>query len=261
LLGYSFTVANTLPAERPGISLFAREIAGHKFGSPWSTALMAGFMGKVAMDNHYPWPIQDSLRDEMWRPRGRTDEISFQQIADSLEKDVLGGTIQRTDRGDLLFTPPSGALSMHVSSSMVKSLARFVEYLRYQAQPEKMLIIDEPELNLHPDNQRAVARAIAEAVNAGLRIVLTTHSDWFLRELNRLVLANRLPVEKLAAHGLRKEQAIAPDKIGLYLMEAGNSRRLRCDADGMDMGSIDEATNRLIDAEQQMYLAVDQELP
>lgn len=254
LLGVDFRVSHVLPAERPGISLFAREIAGRKLEDAFGARI-------VAIDQRYPWPIRDSLRAELLTYRYSLGEDQFEQIAQTLENEVLQGTVQRTDRGDLQFGASSGPISLHVSSSMVKSLARFVEYLRYQAQPGNILIVDEPELNLHPDNQRAVARAIAEAVNAGLRVVLTTHSDWFLRELNRLVLANRLPAEKLAAHGLRKEQAIDPSKIGLYLMEAGSSRRLRCDGDGLDMGSIDDATNRLNHAEQQMYLALEEELP
>ena len=42
---------------------------------------------------------------------------------------------------------------MTVSSSMVKELAPLVLYLRYLAKPDELVIIDEPEMNLHPAAQ------------------------------------------------------------------------------------------------------------
>ena len=49
-------------------------------------------------------------------------------------------------------------------------------------------MIDEPELNLHPANQRRLARFLAALVNAGIKIFLTTHSDYIIREFNTLIM-------------------------------------------------------------------------
>jgi energy-coupling factor transporter ATP-binding protein EcfA2 len=49
-------------------------------------------------------------------------------------------------------------------------------------------MIDEPELNLHPDNQRRLARLLARLVRAGHRIIVSTHSDYLVREINNLIL-------------------------------------------------------------------------
>lgn len=49
-------------------------------------------------------------------------------------------------------------------------------------------MIDEPELNLHPENQRKIARLLASLANCGLSIFVTTHSDYILRELSNLLL-------------------------------------------------------------------------
>lgn len=48
-------------------------------------------------------------------------------------------------------------------------------------------MIDEPELNLHPSNQRLVARLIAKMVNKGLKIVVSATYMIILRELNSLI--------------------------------------------------------------------------
>lgn len=72
-------------------------------------------------------------------------------------------------------------------SSSVRALADLWFYLRYYAQEGDLLIIDEPELNLHPRNQRFMARLLAMISRAGIKILITTHSEYILRELNYLI--------------------------------------------------------------------------
>ena len=72
-------------------------------------------------------------------------------------------------------------------SSSVRALADLWFYLRYYAQEGDLLIIDEPELNLHPKNQRVMARLLAMLSRAGINILITTHSEYILRELNYLI--------------------------------------------------------------------------
>lgn len=49
-------------------------------------------------------------------------------------------------------------------------------------------MIDEPELNLHPSNQRVIARFLAKLVNSGIRVIVSTHSDYFVKEINSLIM-------------------------------------------------------------------------
>jgi len=51
-------------------------------------------------------------------------------------------------------------------------------------------MLDEPELNLHPANQRRLARFIAALINAGVKVFLTTHSDYIVKEFNTLIMLN-----------------------------------------------------------------------
>ena len=71
---------------------------------------------------------------------------------------------------------------MH-SSSMVSELAPVILYLRHVVQPGDTLIIEEPEAHLHPTAQVEFTRLLAGAVKAGIRIIITTHSEWVLWEL------------------------------------------------------------------------------
>ncbi|OKZ80092.1 MAG: hypothetical protein BHW07_03835 [Clostridium sp. CAG_433_25_7] len=54
--------------------------------------------------------------------------------------------------------------------------------------PFSLALLDEPEMNLHPENQRKIARVLAMLANYGIKIVITTHSDFITRELSLLVM-------------------------------------------------------------------------
>ena len=79
-------------------------------------------------------------------------------------------------------------MGLHSASSTVKSLFGLWFYLENQAKKGDVLMIDEPELNIHPENQRKIARVLAMLVNAGLNVVVSTHSDYIVRELNSLIM-------------------------------------------------------------------------
>ena len=112
-----------------------------------------------------------------------------------LFSDILGGDYQVTDKDELLFRPHGKnkaklKLTMDESSSSVRSLLDIGFYLKHIASIGDLLMIDEPEMNLHPNNQRKMARLLASLINCGLRVFITTHSDYILRELNNLILLN-----------------------------------------------------------------------
>ena len=79
------------------------------------------------------------------------------------------------------------------TSSMVSELAPVVLYLRHIVQPGDVLIIEEPESHLHPKMQVEFIRQLAAVVGSGIRVMLTTHSEWVLDELANLVRLSELP--------------------------------------------------------------------
>lgn len=78
-------------------------------------------------------------------------------------------------------------LTLDEVSSSVRALADLWFYLRYYARQGDLLIIDEPELNLHPKNQRLIARLLAMVSRAGIKVLITTHSEYILKEINYLI--------------------------------------------------------------------------
>ena len=117
---------------------------------------------------------------------------------------------------------------MDESSSGVRSLLDIGFYLKHSAKPGDLLMVDEPELNLHPENQRRVARLFARLVNVGIRVFVTTHSDYIIKELNTLIMLNQR-TEDLAAvaekFGYRSEELLSADKVRVYIAEKSAIKR------------------------------------
>ncbi|MFZ3016932.1 MAG: AAA family ATPase [Gallionella sp.] len=153
--------------------------------------------------------------------------------------DIIGGNYT-VNRNDELYYVPKGKqikLTMDESSSAVRSLLDIGFYLRHMAKPGDLLMVDEPELNLHPENQRRVARLFARLVNIGIKVFITTHSDYIIKELNTLIMLNhdKPHLKRIAAEeGYKNGELIAHEKIKVYIAEEallkleGGKRKTRC---------------------------------
>jgi predicted ATPase len=153
--------------------------------------------------------------------------------------DIIGGKYTVT-RNDELYYEPKGKrlkLSMDESSSAVRSLLDIGFYLKHEAQIGDLLMVDEPELNLHPENQRRVARLFARLVNLGIKVFITTHSDYIIKELNTLIMLNhdKPHLKRIAEEeGYRKEELISAEKIKVYMAEEAlirldeNGKKTKC---------------------------------
>ena len=141
----------------------------------------------------------------------------------SLFEAIVGGTYVTNKDGTTHFKPKSSStkLSLGEVSSSVRSLMIIWYWLKYEAKKGGMLIIDEPELNLHPANQRRLARFLVALVNAGVKIFITTHSDYIIREFNILIMLKQIDISKnptlLEQSDYTYQDALDPQKVRLYM--------------------------------------------
>ncbi len=141
------------------------------------------------------------------------------EVADFVETQILQGSLRREEGASagLTFKPAHSdvELPMHLTSSLVTEVAPIVEVLRSPNAP-RAIVLEEPEAHLHLSAQRCMARAIARLVNAGVRVVVTTHSDTFLQQLNLLLSSS--------IHGNDRypgEERLSPRQVRAYEMTPG----------------------------------------
>ncbi len=128
------------------------------------------------------------------RERSRRGEQPLRELGERIENAILGGAVKLGALPGVAYPQftyrPIGwesDLPLTNTSSMVSELAPVVLYLRHVVAKGDMLIIDEPESHLHPAIQVKFTRQIAAVVRAGVRVIVTTHSEWVLEELGNLV--------------------------------------------------------------------------
>jgi hypothetical protein len=138
--------------------------------------------------------------------------------------DIIGGQYMITSNDELYYIPKGKKLrlSMDESSSAVRSLLDIGFYLRHEARIGDLLIVDEPELNLHPENQRRIAKLFARLINIGIKVFITTHSDYIIKEINTLIMLNQEKphLKQIAAEeGYRQEELLSADQVKVYIAE------------------------------------------
>ena len=211
-----------LPADRTGIMHAHRVVVG----SLISNSSRAGFRRTSPLP-----PLSGVLADFLEqlvsldsRPkiRHRFNRISnnTRHIAQRLEAKILKGSIQQknTPTGYPIFSyQPDGwqnEIQLQNASSMVSEIAPVVLYLRHIVKPGEVLIIEEPESHLHPELQVEFMQQLAIAVRSGIRIIITTHSEWLLD-----VLANSVHLSDLESdqkRGDEAERTLSPDQVGVW---------------------------------------------
>lgn len=178
------------------------------------------------MDAEYAWPVEDNVDfvrqlediDKQIGPLA-SETPSLLQAFDA----IIGGSYKVIKDQGLVYQPKGSGkprFSMNASSSSIRALLDVGFYLRCKAKPGDVFIIDEPELNLHPRNQRAFSRLVARMVNAGVRVFITTHSDYLIKEFNTLImLAQNTPHTRAMqqAHGYADEELLDPQRVRLYM--------------------------------------------
>lgn len=159
--------------------------------------------------------------DETWRdtasllgrsalrgPRGRAANALLEPLLQEIEGTVIeenGRFYVRLPTG----TAGTGKIEAHLVSEGFRKLAMIIRLVSNGVLLEGgYLFWDEPEANLNPKTQRAVAKAIIALAQSGTQLFVATHSIFLLRELELLIDSQS------------DEQVVEPRYIGLY-REAG----------------------------------------
>ena len=250
ILAYIFSDTFPRPfivsAERTGISTFRKELnfARSRLLKEMERADphidLRELLSKAYQS--YPYPIETDL-DVMSELQDIAKSKSFiaKEHPEILEDftNIVGGEYVITQNDQLYYTPKGtrSKLTMVESSSSARALLDLSFYLNCIAEKGDLLMVDEPELSLHPENQRRIARLFARLVNLGIKVFITTHSDYIVKELNTLIMLNhdKPHLKRIAEeNGYRDNELINVDQVKVYIaekallpLEEGQKRRKR----------------------------------
>lgn len=140
-------------------------------------------------------PVEDFLdfmgRSDAWPINISAERAEFARLADLVELSIYGGNKvvlhQHGEGANISISAGDVEMDLWNASSSIKQLVPLMLYLRYLAEKGDFLIIDEPEMNLHPIGQAQLLEVLTALVNAGVRILITTHSSYIMTHLNTLI--------------------------------------------------------------------------
>ena len=224
ILGPMTRPAHYLPADRTGVMHAHRVLLG--------SLLNRASQSRLRQDD--PLPDLSGVVADFLKQLIELGDLAERQsnkadaLATRIEQAILTGSVQIKTSAmgyPLFFYKPDGwknSLPLMNTSSMVSELAPVVLYLRHVVQPGETLIIEEPEAHLHPAMQVEFTRQIAALINAGVRVIVTTHSEWVLETLANLVRLSELP--KAQRKGIEgADLVLRPDQVGAWLFKPKRS--------------------------------------
>ena len=146
-------------------------------------------------------------------------------------------------------------IPFHLASSSAWEMSHLYFFLNHSLDYIDLLIIDEPESHLDTANQIQLARLLARYVNSGKKVLVTTHSDYIIREINNLIMLSS-PLEdgdearkKL---GYREDDRLSQEQVQAYVAKNGTLNLCSKDRFGIEMPVFDETIDDLNDRSEEL---------
>ena len=204
----------------------------------------------------YPLAVRSSLRIANDLENVQKFNSPYYKIAELIEKGILQGEVKITRTGDVEFVSDKVGktkhLPIHLTSSIVKTMSSLVIYLKHIARKGDLLIIDEPEMNFHPNVQISLMQIFAILTKLDLRIIISTHSDYMIREVNNLIMAGTIyskDAQLIRELGYNEKMLLNKNDIAVKYFNYGKLKRLldvvdvKVEDDGFAIESIDNTIN------------------
>lgn len=267
-----------LPVERNSIFTFSKELSINKQEAVDHFHAMTSkknnydkFEIFFKKTTRYPLPIKDGLMIADDLAEIKKSVSKFHEFAIEIENELLHGNVQINNDGEIQFKPeksPKRLLPIHLTASIIKSLSSLVIYLKHIAQKNDLIIIDEPEVNLHPDNQIILTKLFARLINKDFRVLISTHSDYVVREINNLIMLSSEKMEISESRkkfGYRVDEFILPDDIEVHYFDYPKKQRgnkkvtvknLELSESGFEIPSVDETIEKQNSISEELFYSL-----
>ena len=247
-----------LSSARLSISLFYKELDYVR-----SQIVRSIQQGEDSIDkiSRYASPVHDNIDFVRSVPNFSTSrEQLYQELMLPEVERMLGGHFERDEEfrfisrigGEPIFDIP-----LHMASSSACELLDLYCYLRLEDMDydAHFLIIDEPESHLDTANQIQFARLLARLVNSGVKVLITTHSDYIIREINNLIMLSSPLQDGDKARtdlGYKPDEQLSLDRVQAYV--AGKGTLSPCDKSkfGISYSVFDDTIDSLNETTEEL---------
>jgi hypothetical protein len=238
-----------ITSERTGISMFYNDL-----NRSLREKVFIEEDRKIVSTIKYVKPIQENIsvmstltmRNYLEIDGAPQESSDLSKVIDIMNS-LVGGKYEKDKKSrSIVFKPNNGSgisVSLKSSSGSAKSLLLLDYFVRDLIDRTSVLVIDEPELNLHLDNQKKIAHLIAALVNYGVNVVVTTHSDHFIREINNLIMLSNSKLDSTVRADLLSKANIDafsilnPDHVTSVVIDSdtGKTNKMKVTDFGIDL--------------------------
>lgn len=223
-----------------------KDLADPQDGSRWISG------GRAANISRYPLTVEDEINFIKGIQAPFTPQPSMESPSPTSDIERIAGGYYVKEDDDFFFRSSADNarpfhIPLHLASTSATELSSLYFFIATARHDEtSILIIDEPESHLDTANQIRFARALVRWVNAGIKILVSTHSDYIIKELNNFImLSSDFEDKDKVMERLGYEDSLQPGKVRAYVAESG--RLVDCPQDkyGVDMPYFDRAIDNI----------------
>jgi hypothetical protein len=247
-----------LPASRTGFMLTYKSLIGKSISTAFSEAPHnEEEYAKTTLTRACTDFLQHlgSISSEENKKKKNTNE--YCDVIKFLKTDILDGEIHSSNDPipDFLYKPSSSEqyLPLFVSSGVVTEIAPLLLLLKDRTW--ETIMIEEPEMCLHPYLQQQMARALIKIMNAGTNIIATTHSDTIVQHVNNMIKLSAHPDREALCEkfGYSETDLLPCDKVRIYQFDVDSKSQkthveaLKCEEYGFEVPTFYNALLKMFD--------------
>ncbi|RUM43614.1 MAG: hypothetical protein DSY46_07800 [Hydrogenimonas sp.] len=213
---------------------------------------------KTYGDNEDIRPLSDIIRVFIAQLNNFEPKTNENILTDFIEKEILNGQVKLSNEdAGIEFFVKDKKIELNYLSSTISELIPLVVFLkRGFIKKNSLLVIEEPEAHLSFKNQKRIAKLIALLLKHQIKVLITTHSDFLIYEINNLIIQNS--INRIKKENVY-ENTIDHKKVSLYnflLQDNGKSivKKVKITNEGINnpyifenIYSTTQEKNRLLD--------------
>lgn len=181
----------------------------------------------------------------------------FLKLASDMEKEMADRAIEiSTMPNKEVQYIPNGyqeGIPLRLTSAVVTELSPIILILKHVSKVERFYY-EEPEMCLHPQLQHKMGKMICRAVNSGISMIITTHSDIILQHINNMIKTSKCEerIKICEELGYTRQDFLGCEQVKVYQLEsrAGAKtevKELPCEEDGFVVPTFNDALDKIMD--------------